>query len=168
MKGTHIKADATAQELSLQGLSLWLASWSNLIGEQGLISVEPWVEKTAAFPEAPLSEALQIWHLAICNSPGKLLSPSKVLAAAAVVGLVPRPGAGLTFSRCPLPCPLPRCVPNNQPPLSQTSKNTYPPNSLNSTIRIHAPLLYFIPFLSLTRTHQKPSLFSSSSCQLCS
>lgn len=86
----------------MQAVSEWLSSWASLIGDQGLISVELVGDVEACFPEAQLSDVWRVWKLA-AGGPGRHvlqnLTPAAIMAAAAAVGLVPRPGTGRRFSR---------------------------------------------------------------------
>ena len=83
----------------LQAFLQWLHSWSNLVGEQGLISVDLSDGGKGQFPESSLSDLCLTWRQTFCQHPSKDLTPSVILAAAAAAGLVPRPSTGLRFSR---------------------------------------------------------------------
>ena len=91
---------------TLQAFLQWLHSWSHLVGEQGLISVELSAGQSSSFPGAAVSDLWTMWRQVFCLQPCRDLTTPSILAAAAAAGLVPRPSTGLRFCRSPTSQPL--------------------------------------------------------------
>ena len=83
----------------LQALPEMMEAWGQVVGDQGLISVELSAFGAAHFPQAALCELYGAWRAISAPLGARELAPREVLAAAAAAGLVPRPGTGQRFSR---------------------------------------------------------------------
>ena len=83
----------------LQALPEMMEAWAQVVGDQGLISVELSAFGAAPFPQAAICELYGAWRAISVALGARELPPREVLAAAAAAGLVPRPGTGLRFSR---------------------------------------------------------------------
>ena len=72
---------------------------AQVIGDQGLISVELSAFAAAHSPQAALRKLYGAWRDISAPLGPRELPPGEILAAVAAAGLVPRPGTGHRFSR---------------------------------------------------------------------
>ena len=93
------KGGCPAHVSLLQALQDMMEAWAQVIGDQGLISVELSAFGAAHFPQAAVCELYGAWRAFSAPLGARELPPREVLAAAAAAGLVPRPRSGLRFSR---------------------------------------------------------------------
>ena len=74
-----------------------MAAWATLVGEHGLISIEPMApSRGGPWPGAELSALHAAWRAT--HGRGSFTG-TQLLAAAGAHGLVPRPGTGRRFTR---------------------------------------------------------------------